>query len=115
MTTLELWSEYAGCWSAPPEVRSTTLARCATADVTYRDPGTEVRGLDGLAGYMAVFSAAFPGHRFEITAVEAHHDRSLARWRQLDAEGQPVALGISAAAHQPDGRLVDIAGFFPVT
>jgi hypothetical protein len=114
-TVLELWSNYAACWSAPATGRADTLSRWAAPDVTYRDPGTEVRGVEALSGYMTGFGTAFPGHRFEITSVDAHHDRSLARWRQLDPDGRPVASGIRAASHTDDGRLLDIAGYFPIT
>ncbi|MER8188171.1 nuclear transport factor 2 family protein [Kitasatospora sp. NPDC094015] len=110
--TQQLWNDYAACWSAEPADRIPALGAVAAHEVAYRDPGTEVTGLTELAAYMAGFAAAFPGHRFRIDEVLEHHDRSLARWTQLDAHGSAASSGISAARHHEDGRLTDITGFF---
>lgn len=80
--------------------------------VAHRDPGTEVAGLTGPAGYMAGVAGAFPGHRLRIDDVLEHHGRSLARWTRLDEQGGPASAGISTARHHEDGRLTDITGFF---
>jgi hypothetical protein len=106
-----LWDDYASCWSAEPDQRLGALAAVVVQEVAYRDPGTEVSGLDELAAYMTGFVGMFPGHRFRIDEVLAHHDRSLARWTQLDAGGQPVSKGMSAARHHGD-RLADVTGYF---
>ncbi|PYC77844.1 nuclear transport factor 2 family protein [Streptomyces tateyamensis] len=107
----QLWENYAACWSADPGERPAALGAVAVDDVAYRDPGTEVGGLTELAAYMAGFAGAFPGHRFRIDEVLEHHDRSLARWTQLDEQGEPAMAGVSTALHR-DGRLADITGFF---
>jgi hypothetical protein len=107
----QLWTNYAGCWSADPGERLASLGTVAVDDVAYRDPGTEVSGLTELAAYMAGFAEAFPGHRFRIDEVHDHHDRSLARWTQLGAQDEPAMAGVSTATHR-DGRLADITGFF---
>jgi len=110
---LTLWKNYASCWSADPATRHAALALVAVGDVAYRDPGTETSGLDELVGYMDGFAGAFPGHRFRIDEVTAHHGRSLARWAQVDPAGATVATGASMALHR-DGRLADVTGFFPL-
>ncbi len=107
----QLWTNYAACWSADPDGRLTALGAVAVDEVTYRDPGTEVSGLDELAAYMAGFAGAFPGHRFRIDEVHEHHDRSLARWTQLGEQDEAAMTGVSTALHR-DGRLADITGFF---
>jgi SnoaL-like domain len=109
---LDHWQHYATCWSAPAEMRVTELPKRVAATVLYRDPQSETAGIDGLDAYMAGFQTAFPGHRFEIISVEAHHNRSLARWHQVDGDGAVVMAGASAAAHDADGRMVDITGYF---
>jgi hypothetical protein len=112
MSELARWSSYAACWPAPPDQRGPLLAANVTKTVVYRDPGAEVTGIDALAGYMETFRNGFPGMRFVIDRVDAHHARSLAQWRQVDGDGATVGLGISTARHSDDGRLADITGFF---
>jgi predicted ester cyclase len=110
--TIETWRLYAQCWSQTQDERRAALSQHVTDDVRYRDPNTEVAGRDALAAYMAGFQHAFPGHCFEIREVVAHHDRSVAWWRQLDPCGHAVHDGVSFAAHDETGRLRDITGFF---
>ena len=114
MTETELWRGYAETWSAPESDRSRRLLGQVAEHVCYRDPQAEVKGLDGLSSYMGGFQSTFPGHRFEIIEVIAHHGRSLARWRLLDAEGKVAWAGTSSAVHDQTGRLLEITGFFPV-
>ena len=109
---VEIWQDYASCWSVSDAQRSALLPAAVAPGVQYRDPNAEVRGVAELAGYMADFQRAMPGHRFAIRGVEAHHRRSLARWQQLDAAGRAVADGISYAIHDEQGKLADITGFF---
>ena len=106
-----LWDDYAACWSAETAQRAGGLASVVTDEIVYRDPATEAVGRDGLAAYMSGFAEAFPGHRFRIDDVRAHHSRSLARWTQLDAEGTAVMAGVSTALHH-NGRLAEVTGFF---
>lgn len=112
MTELERWRGWAGCWSAPEGERLALLTVHASEDVAYRDPLDAVEGIVAISDYMGAFQRGFPGNRFEIDRVEAHHGRSLAHWRQLDAEGSTVMDGVSCATHGEDGRLRDVAGFF---
>jgi len=113
MSDLSLrWNDYASCWAAEPQERDCRLSHQVTDDVAYRDPGIEVAGRAALAGYMEGFRGSFPGNRFVIDHVDAHHERSLARWRQVDDAGTTVMTGASIARHAPDGRLADITGFF---
>lgn len=109
---LQQWQAYAACWSTADAAREAALARHVSAEVRYRDPMAEVSGLDAFGTYMAGFADAFPGHRFEIDTVDAHHGRSLARWRQVDPAGETVVHGTSLAVHDDAGNLADITGFF---
>ena len=111
---IEFWKTYAGCWSVSEDVRRKLLPQVASADVCYRDPNTEVAGHAAFSAYMGGFQKGFPGHRFDIDHVDAHHGRSLARWRLVDAGGKLVQHGVSAAVHDGEGRLRDVTGFFPV-
>lgn len=110
--TTDIWHAYAAAWTAPSEQRRALLERHVSPQVAYRDPGAEVRGHDELAGYMEAFGQGFPGHRFAIVAVDAHHDRSLAHWQLRDPDDVAVQTGISHAVHDAEHRLSDITGFF---
>jgi SnoaL-like protein len=110
----DIWHAYASAWSAPLPQRDDLLDRHVRADVAYRDPTTEVLGRAALSDYMHAFQQGFPGYRFAITVVEAHHDRSLAHWQLRDSDDTPVQDGISHAVHDTAHRLTDITGFFPV-
>jgi hypothetical protein len=115
MTThQDIWHAYASAWSAPQPHRDDLLDRNVGPEVSYRDPTAEVLGRAGLSDYMHAFQQGFPGFSFAIVAVDAHHDRSLARWQLHDPDGTPVQDGISHAVHDATRRLTDIAGFFPI-
>jgi len=110
--THDFWRSYASCWSAPDAQRTELLPQLTSADVSYRDPMTEVRGREAFSAYMKQFQNGYPGHRFDVERVDAHHDRSLARWQLIDPSGQPVQRGVSSAVHDEEGRLRDVTGFF---
>jgi hypothetical protein len=109
---LDHWQHYADCWSMAEGDRPDALDAYAATDVVYRDPTIEVQGADALSAYMGGFQEAFPGHRFAIVAVAAHHDRSLAHWEQVAPDGVVAMSGASAARHAPDGQMLEITGFF---
>jgi len=106
------WRTYAACWSMSDEERSGVLLTVADPAVSYRDPATDLAGVDELATYMMSFRTTFPQEHFWIDDVRHHHDRSLAQWRQVSADRRTTMQGISIARHGDDGRFVDIAGFF---
>lgn len=110
----DIWHAYATAWSAALPQRDDLLDRHVALEVAYRDPTAEVFGRGALSGYMHAFQQGFPGFRFAITAVETHHDRSLAHWKLHDADDVPVQDGISHAVHDATRRFTDITGFFPV-
>lgn len=107
-----IWNEYAALWSMPSTDRAQQALGIVTPDVTYQDPGASLTSWDQLSDYMSGFQEAFPGHRFIIDRVVAHHDVSLALWRQVGQNGATVAHGASHAHHN-GGRLSLITGFFP--
>jgi hypothetical protein len=111
----DTWHAYAAAWSAPDEQRRALLDQHVGPQVAYRDPTIEVHGQDALSEYMHAFQQAYPRHRFAIVGVDAHHDRSLARWQLRDGDEAPVQDGVSHAIHDAEHRLVDITGFFPTT
>jgi SnoaL-like domain len=106
------WYGYAACWDMAGDERRAALAGHVDPAVEYRDPQSEVHGIDELETYMRGFAAAFPGQHFEIRAVADHHGRSLARWAQVGDGGTVTMDGASMALHASDGRLLEVTGFF---
>jgi hypothetical protein len=115
MEPLAQWREYAACWTTAPTERSDQLRNVVDEAIIYRDPGTGADGVAALDEYMTSFGRAFPGARFVIDDVVHHHDRSLALWRQVSADGTTAVHGASVAIHGDDGRFLDVTGFFPVS
>ena len=112
MTVENLWEQYAATWSLGDDRRQARLDGCVTPDVTYCDPNSVIDGHQALSEYMAAFQASVPGSSFEIRAVLAHHDRSLARWVLRGPDQETLQTGTSFASHAGDGRLQSITGFF---
>ncbi|HKS99365.1 MAG TPA: nuclear transport factor 2 family protein [Rugosimonospora sp.] len=112
--SIDTWRHYAKCFATSGDERERLMNAHLSPTVVYRDPNTEVHGHQAFAAEMTRTQAMFPGHTFEVFAVDAHHDRSVARWRLLDADGNHVANGLSHAIHDTDGRLSDITGFYPI-
>jgi hypothetical protein len=108
----ELWNRYAMIWSMEGERRAAEMAACLVPDVTYTDPQVSVGGLQKFADYMDGFRRQFPGHSFRIKAVVTHHDRSLARWEMVNADGAAISPGISFAIISSDGKFVALNGFY---
>ena len=109
-----LWPRYAGLWSADAGTRAAAMPEYLDGAVSYSDPNIALSGLAAFDDYMAGFQRAMPGCRFEIDRVLSHYGRSLAWWRLCDAGGKTLQHGVSTARHVADGRLAEIAGFFPV-
>lgn len=111
-TVLETWRKYASLWSMPEDERDRAADAVLDAGVNYRDPNVDLHGTAALGAYMTGFRQGFLGHRFRIDDVSSHHGNSLARWTQVDADGNAVTKGTSHALHAADGRMHAITGFF---
>lgn len=112
MTPDTLWQRYAAIWSLDADARPAELAACLADDATYCDPNGLLSGRAALSDYMGQFQANVPGGRFHIRSILHHHDRSLADWSLLGADGSVLQRGTSFGALAEDGRLRAISGFF---
>jgi hypothetical protein len=108
----KLWRRYAATWSASADVRPGELAECVAVEVRYCDPDVSIEGSSALSDYMGGFRESVPGGRFDIRTVQAHHDRTLARWALLGVDGIILQTGTSVARIDGAGRLAAITGFF---
>jgi hypothetical protein len=106
--------EYVAAWNEPdPDRRSALLADSCATDVRYTDPESDVTGLDELAGVIAAFQEAYPGHVLRLaSAVDHHHDVLRFAWLAERPDGTTLSAGLDACRRAPDGRLSLIVGFF---
>ena len=108
----EIWEQYAEFWTMTEEDRKARLAEVATPDVTYSDPNASVSGADAFSDHIGQFQKDIPGGRFIITNAFEHHQRTLAHWDMLGADGSIVIKGTSFANLNDDGKFTSFTGFF---
>ena len=111
------WDTYTNAWSqTDPQSRADLLVACADVNVEYTDPSMQATGHAALSAYMAAVQNDVPGVRFVVTDYASHHGRSLVHWNMVDGQGHVLTPGISHAGFGPDGKLLQLTGFFgPVT
>jgi len=108
-----LWNEYTAAWSTPDrESRHQILEKRLTPDVQYTDPMTETSGYEEISDYIESFQTEYPGRRFIISEVIAHHNSCLAHWTMQNRESEIEMRGSSFAEIGNDRRLRHIRGFF---
>jgi hypothetical protein len=112
MTPHSLWQRYARIWSSEPSLRLSELEACLVDGCVYCDVNGVQEGREALSRYMGGFQESVKGGNFEILSVVHHHDRMLAEWRLLGANGAVLQTGRSFATVSDDGRLQNITGFF---
>jgi SnoaL-like protein len=112
MTPQSLWQRYARIWSSEPSLRMSELEACLADACVYCDINGMQEGREALSRYMGGFQESVKGGSFEILSVKHHHDRMLAEWRLIGANGAVLQTGRSFATASADGRLQNITGFF---
>ena len=112
MTPQSLWQRYARIWSLDAPLRSSELQACLADACVYCDVNGVREGREALSRYMGGFQESVKSGGFEILSVIHHHDRMLAEWRLVGADGAVLQTGRSFATMARDGRLENITGFF---
>jgi SnoaL-like domain len=112
MTPQSLWQRYARIWSSEASMRANELEACLADACVYCDLNGVQEGREALSRYMGGFQESVKGGGFEILSVIHHHDRMLAEWRLIGANGAVLQTGRSFATVAGDGRLQNITGFF---
>ncbi|MFD3374895.1 MULTISPECIES: nuclear transport factor 2 family protein [unclassified Streptomyces] len=107
-------ARYFEAWNAGGEEALTKAVTAAwTADGTYTDPLTDVRGHDGIAAVIAAAHEQFPGFEFRlIGAVDGHHDLARFGWELVAvADGSAPVAGFDVITLGDDGRIRSVHGF----
>jgi len=108
-----IWERYVESWRAESAAEKRRLfAQALSPACVYRDPLTEARGYDALLDYMLAFHGQVPGGYFVTESFMAHHDRSIAKWRMVDAQGTKLGEGSSFGEYDAGGLLIAMTGFF---
>jgi len=110
--TKNKWQSYAELWSMDEKDRKARLAQVATPDVTYTDPNASISGADAFSDHIGQFQKQFPGAGFVITETFEHHQRTLAHWDMVGADGNVMIKGTSFASLSEDGKFTSFTGFF---
>jgi hypothetical protein len=107
------WYAYGKAWSeTDPQKRLTILSLNVAPECRYADPASDVQGYEAFSACMADFQQLLPGASFVTTTFFSHHDHSLAHWNMLSVDATVLGTGISYGRYGPDGRLVQMTGFF---
>lgn len=108
-----IWEQYVEAWKVPSAAAKRMLFEKALAtQCVYTDPLTVATGWEALLDYMLEFQRQVPGGHFVTEQFIAHHDRSIARWRMVDARGAAMSTGMSYGEYESSGKLATMTGFF---
>jgi hypothetical protein len=96
-----------------PERRNRLIERVWTADARWIDPPLAVQGYAAIDAKTAGAHGQFPGHSFRRTSgVDCHHDQLRFGWELAAPDGTPALAGIDVGELAPDGRILQLTGFF---
>lgn len=109
------WEIYTLSWSeSDASERLKLFEQSLSPDCVYIDPLIQTNGYEQLSGYMIELHKMVPRVQFITTAFSSHHDRSLAQWNMLDANGNVLSQGASYGLYGIDGRLIQMTGFYAI-
>jgi hypothetical protein len=104
---------YIDCWNeTDPRARRTAIRGLFAEACSYKDPNVDVKGQDGIDGFIGAIQKQFAGVRFVLAnTVDAHHDVARFTWHAM-APGRPdpVAIGFDVIVAD-DGRIAQVVGF----
>lgn len=116
MTNQQAWTiyqKYVAGWKAiSGDERAKIAAEVIAPNVRYSTPQHESGGRQTIIEDMAAFQQKFPGGRFEIGDVSAHHEVAVLTWVLVKADGTVFAKGhdqIRVSA----GKIVELITFAP--
>ena len=117
MTTNEqawkLYSRYVDGWKAiSAEERRRIVEESLAADLSYITPNHAAGSRETAIADMVAFQTKFPGGRFDIGDVSAHHDVALLTWILVTSDGTAGAKGHDQIRVR-NGRIVELVTYAP--
>ncbi|MFC4150135.1 nuclear transport factor 2 family protein [Micromonospora mangrovi] len=102
---IESWNE------TEPAQRRLLIDEVWAEDGRYTDPLAVVEGRDAIAALIGAVQGQFPGLRFSLGPVDAHHDIARFTWALGAPGAEPLVVGFDVAVFAEDGRIARVHGF----
>ena len=110
----KIYERYVDGWKAiSDDQRIKITAEVLAEDIQYSTASHETGGLKTIIADMAAFQERFPGGRFDVGDVSAHHDVALLTWVLVQADGNVFAKGHDQIRISPEGKIVSLITFAP--
>ncbi|MCI4065963.1 nuclear transport factor 2 family protein [Micromonospora sp. R77] len=102
---IESWNE------TDPAKRRLLIDEVWAEDGRYTDPLAVVEGREAIAALIGAVQGQFPGLRFGLGPVDAHHDIARFTWTLGAPGAEPLVVGFDVAVFTADGRIAQVHGF----
>jgi hypothetical protein len=112
-TTQTLARAYIDCWNeTDPRARRAAIGGIFAEKCSYIDPNVDVKGRDGIDGFIGAVQKQFAGVRFVLAdGVDAHHAVGRFTWHAMaPGRPEPVAIGFDVIVTD-EGRITQVVGF----
>ena len=110
----KLYEKYVQGWKAvSDEERRGITIDVISENAEYFTPQHESGDRETMIEDMAAFQKSFPGGRFDVGDVSAHHDVALLTWILVTADEKVVAKGHDQIRVSAEGKIVSLITFAP--
>ncbi len=105
--------DWFAAWSQPNAIeREALLAGCASPGVRFRDRYSNIDGLEDLKPHLAAVHVFMPGSRLERRGEPRHCQGALLVDWALEVAGDEKGRGTNLFTLGPDGRILEVIGFW---
>lgn len=109
-----LYQRYADAWKAiSDEQRQAIIEEVVDENILYSTPQHLSGGRQTIVSDIEGFQQQFPGGRFDVGDVSAHHDTALLTWILIDADGKEHVRGHDQILVSSKGQIVGLTTFAP--
>ncbi|MFE1440287.1 nuclear transport factor 2 family protein [Streptomyces sp. NPDC058739] len=108
-------TRYLEAWNTTEAVAlAKAVADVWSADGTYTDPASDVRGHDQITAMIAGTQDQFPGFVFRLVGeADGHHDTARFSWELVhESEGSAPVAGSDVITLDAEDRITAVYGFF---
>ncbi|KKK04939.1 nuclear transport factor 2 family protein [Micromonospora sp. HK10] len=109
---MKVIDRYLECWNeTDPAARRALIDEVWAEQGRYTDPLAVAEGRDAIDATIAAVQGQFPGLRFHLGPVDAHHDIARFTWTLGVPGAEPLVVGFDVAVLTGDGRIAAVHGF----
>lgn len=109
---MKVIDRYIESWNETDPVRRRALIDEVWAEHgRYTDPLAVAEGRDAIDATIAAVQGQFPGLRFSLGPVDAHHDIARFTWTLGTDDREPLVVGFDVAVLTAEGTVAAIHGF----